>query len=139
MRPIAWSRPRSWPRHRDPARQSRLHGRQPAGRRSRARPKTFPAPRDRRGRNRRGRHRNRDFCDHADNAQTKAAFDQVEREQGHLDILVNNAAKVSDVLSEPGGFWEKPLDLVDLLDVGLHSAYVCSYYAAPIVVRQKPD
>jgi NAD(P)-dependent dehydrogenase (short-subunit alcohol dehydrogenase family) len=63
----------------------------------------------------------------------------VEREQGHLDILVNNAAKVSDVLSEPGGFWEKPLDLVDLLDVGLHSAYVCSYYAAPIVVRQKPD
>ncbi|WP_319456023.1 MULTISPECIES: SDR family NAD(P)-dependent oxidoreductase [unclassified Mycobacterium] len=76
-------------------------------------------------------------CDHADDAQTKAVFDQVEREQGRLDILVNNAAKVSDLITEPGGFWEKPLDLVDLLDVGLRSAYVCSYYAAPMMVRQK--
>jgi NAD(P)-dependent dehydrogenase (short-subunit alcohol dehydrogenase family) len=31
-------------------------------------------------------------CDHADDAQTKGVFDQVEREQGRLDILVNNAA-----------------------------------------------
>jgi NAD(P)-dependent dehydrogenase (short-subunit alcohol dehydrogenase family) len=76
-------------------------------------------------------------CDHADDEQTKAVFDMVEREQGRLDILVNNAAKVSDIITEPGGFWEKPLDLVDLLDVGLRSAYVCSYYAAPIMVRQK--
>jgi NAD(P)-dependent dehydrogenase (short-subunit alcohol dehydrogenase family) len=75
-------------------------------------------------------------CDHADDGQTKAVFDRVEREAGRLDILVNNAAKVSDVLTEPGGFWEKPLELVDLLDVGLRSAYVCSYYAAPLMVRQ---
>ena len=76
-------------------------------------------------------------CDHADDAQTQAAFDQVEREEGRLDILVNNAAKLSDALTEPGGFWEKPLELVDLLDVGLRSAYVCSYHAAPMMVRQK--
>jgi NAD(P)-dependent dehydrogenase (short-subunit alcohol dehydrogenase family) len=76
-------------------------------------------------------------CDHADDAQTKAVFDQVEREQGRLDILVNNAAKVSDILTEPGTFWEKPLELVDLLDVGLRSSYVCSWYAAPTMVRQK--
>jgi NAD(P)-dependent dehydrogenase (short-subunit alcohol dehydrogenase family) len=76
-------------------------------------------------------------CDHADDAQTKAVFDRIEREQGRLDILVNNAAKVSDTLTEPGTFWEKPLSLVDLLDVGLRSSYVCSYYAAPTMVRQK--
>jgi NAD(P)-dependent dehydrogenase (short-subunit alcohol dehydrogenase family) len=76
-------------------------------------------------------------CDHADDAQTKAVFDQVEREQGRIDILVNNAAKVTDTVTEPGAFWEKPLDLVDVLDVGLRSAYVCSYYAAPMMVRQK--
>src|ERR671924_341779 len=70
-------------------------------------------------------------------AEAVAVFDRVEREAGRLDILVNNAAKVSDVLTEPGGFWEKPLDLVDLLDVGLRSAYVCSYYAAPMMVEQK--
>lgn len=77
------------------------------------------------------------LCDHSDDAQTKALFDQVEREQGRLDILVNNAAKVGDTLTDPGSFWEKPLSMVDLLDVGLRSAYVCSYYAAPVMVRQK--
>lgn len=76
-------------------------------------------------------------CDHADDAQTEAVFDQIEREQGRLDILVNNAAKVIDALTEPGPFWEKPLALADVIDVGLRSAYVCSYYAAPIMVRQK--
>jgi NAD(P)-dependent dehydrogenase (short-subunit alcohol dehydrogenase family) len=76
-------------------------------------------------------------CDHADDSQTKEVFGRVEREQGRLDILVNNAAKVTDNLTEPGGFWEKSLELVDLLDVGLRSAYVCSYYAAPMMVRQQ--
>ncbi|WP_216897115.1 SDR family NAD(P)-dependent oxidoreductase [Nocardia alni] len=75
-------------------------------------------------------------CDHADDAQTKAVFEQIERAEGRLDILVNNAAKVDDAMLEPGVFWEKPLELVDLLDVGLRSAYVCSYYAAPMMVRR---
>ena len=34
--------------------------------------------------------------DHADDDQVKALFDQVEREQGRLDILVNNAAIIRD-------------------------------------------
>src|SRR3546814_20114413 len=34
----------------------------------------------------------------------------------------------------PGGFWEKPLRLVDMIDVGLRSNYVASYYAAPLMV-----
>src|ERR1700732_1109528 len=33
-------------------------------------------------------------CDHGDSAQVKALFEQVEREQGHLDILVNNACAI---------------------------------------------
>lgn len=75
--------------------------------------------------------------DHADDRQTRALFEQVEREQGQLDILVNNAAKVSDDLTSGGPFWQKPLAIVDLLDVGLRSGYVCSYFAAPIMARQK--
>ena len=75
------------------------------------------------------------ICDFADDAQIKKLFEQVEREQGKLHILVNNAAVVPPELYAPGAFWEKSLELVDLLDVGLRSSYVASYYAAPLLVR----
>jgi NAD(P)-dependent dehydrogenase (short-subunit alcohol dehydrogenase family) len=75
--------------------------------------------------------------DHASDTETKALFEQVEKEQGRLDILVNNVAYIDDQLILPGGFWEKTLDLVKILDVGLRSQYVASYYAAPMMVRQK--
>ena len=58
-------------------------------------------------------------------------------ESGTLDILVNNAASIHDALIDPGGFWEKPLELADILDVGLRSAYVASYFAAPLMVRAR--
>jgi NAD(P)-dependent dehydrogenase (short-subunit alcohol dehydrogenase family) len=75
-------------------------------------------------------------CDHGDDAQVAALFGQVEREQGRLDILVNNAAAITDELSMPGNFWEKPLKLGDLIDVGVRSGYVASWHAAPMMVRQ---
>ncbi len=37
----------------------------------------------------------------------------------------------------PVNFWEKPLAVVDMLDVGLRSSYVASYYAAPLMIPQK--
>ncbi|MBB4859393.1 NAD(P)-dependent dehydrogenase (short-subunit alcohol dehydrogenase family) [Novosphingobium chloroacetimidivorans] len=75
-------------------------------------------------------------CDHADDAQVKALFDQVQAEQGRIDILVNNAAAVYDELSMPGNFWEKPLKLGDMIDVGLRSSYVASWLAASVMVAQ---
>ncbi|CAN7317854.1 SDR family NAD(P)-dependent oxidoreductase [Phenylobacterium sp. LjRoot225] len=72
--------------------------------------------------------------DHADDAQVKTLFDQVERDQGRVDILVNNACALHDQLTAPGNFWEKPLGIVDMLDVGLRSSYVASYYAAPLMI-----
>jgi NAD(P)-dependent dehydrogenase (short-subunit alcohol dehydrogenase family) len=75
--------------------------------------------------------------DHSSDADTKALFEQVEKEQGRLDILVNNVAHIGDELIQPGPFWEKSLDLVKILDVGLRSQYIASYYAAPIMARQK--
>ena len=76
-------------------------------------------------------------CDHSDDTQVKALFEQIERQSRRLDILVNNATYIHDNLIDPGGFWEKPLELVEILDVGLRSAYVASYYAAPLMVRQR--
>jgi NAD(P)-dependent dehydrogenase (short-subunit alcohol dehydrogenase family) len=75
--------------------------------------------------------------DHADDAQVEALFAQVEREQGRLDILVNNACLIRDEVMHPLNFWEKPLNIVDVIDVGLRSSYVASYYVAPMMVAQK--
>lgn len=76
-------------------------------------------------------------CDAGDDAQVEALIAQVHREQGRIDILVNNAAAIYDELNQPGHFWEKPLKLVDLMDVGLRSGYVATWHAAPLMVQQK--
>lgn len=75
--------------------------------------------------------------DHSDDTQVKALFERVKNEHGKLDILVNNATVIHDQLIVPGPFWEKSLDLVNILDVGLRSGYVASYYAAPLLVANQ--
>lgn len=75
------------------------------------------------------------ICDHGDDAQVQALFEQVDREQGRLDILVNNALVVPDGLVDHGPFWEKPLSLTEIMNVGMRSTYVSSYYAAPLLVK----
>ena len=75
--------------------------------------------------------------DHADDEQVRALFAQVRSEQGRLDILVNNACALHDEMTSPKTFWEKPLEVVGMLDVGLRSSYVASYYAAPMMVEQR--
>ncbi|MEO3760649.1 SDR family NAD(P)-dependent oxidoreductase [Mycobacterium sp. B14F4] len=74
---------------------------------------------------------------HSDDNQTKALFDRIGREQGRLDILVNNAATIRDEMMARKPFWEKPINIVDLLDVGLRSAYVATVHAAPLMVRHQ--
>ena len=68
--------------------------------------------------------------DHRDDAQVEALFARVARDSGGTDILVNNATFLHDSLILKGPFFEKPLDMVDILDVGLRSAYVASWHAA---------
>jgi NAD(P)-dependent dehydrogenase (short-subunit alcohol dehydrogenase family) len=72
--------------------------------------------------------------DHADDASIAALFDRVRAEAGRLDILVNNAAVIHDELITPGPFWEKPLALADILDVGLRCHYVASWHAAKLML-----
>jgi NAD(P)-dependent dehydrogenase (short-subunit alcohol dehydrogenase family) len=75
--------------------------------------------------------------DHSKDAEVKALFERVNKDHGKLDILVNNATVIHDELIVPGPFWQKSLDLVNILDVGLRSGYVASYYAAPLLVANK--
>ena len=72
--------------------------------------------------------------DHRDDDAVGELFELVGSEAGRLDLLVNNAAVISDELVSPKPFWEKPLGLSDVLAVGLRSSYVASWYAAPLLV-----
>jgi NAD(P)-dependent dehydrogenase (short-subunit alcohol dehydrogenase family) len=75
-------------------------------------------------------------CDHADDAAVEALFAQVMAEQGRVDVLVNNAAAIYDELMHPGGFWEKPIKLADLINVGIRSGYISSWHAAKVMAAQ---
>jgi len=75
-------------------------------------------------------------CDHHDDAQVAALFARVEREQGRLDVLVNNVYSAIDLapwLGQP--FWELPVAAWDqVIDIGVRSHYVASVYATPMLL-----
>lgn len=73
-------------------------------------------------------------CDHADDSQVQALFERVRDEQGRLDILVNNATCLPDGLTDKGPFWEKPLGLTEIWNVGMRSHYSATYFAAPLLL-----
>jgi dehydrogenase/reductase SDR family protein 1 len=70
-------------------------------------------------------------CDHRDDDAVRALFERVDREQGRLDVLVNNAFIVTNELTSGRPFWDVPLsNWDDMIDVGTRSAYVASVFAA---------
>src|SRR5580658_9278725 len=75
--------------------------------------------------------------DHGDDEQVAALFDQVRREQGRLDLLVNNAFALPEDLTDPQPFWEKPLSNLDMFEVGVRSNFVAAWHAAKFLVPQK--
>jgi dehydrogenase/reductase SDR family protein 1 len=76
-------------------------------------------------------------CDHGIDEEVVALFEQVEKQLGRIDILVNNAFAVPDKPIFQGKFWEHPLGLWDqLMHVGCRGHFVCSHTVAPMMVRQ---
>lgn len=75
--------------------------------------------------------------DHADDDQVAALFERIRREQGRLDLLVNNAFSLPEDLIEPGPFWDKPLSNWEMVDVGVRSNFVAAWHAAKIMVTQR--
>jgi NAD(P)-dependent dehydrogenase (short-subunit alcohol dehydrogenase family) len=76
------------------------------------------------------------MCDHGNDAAVAKLFAQIAAEAGRLDVLVNNATYIHHQLIEKKPFWEKELDASKILDVGLRSAYVASWHAAQMMVKQ---
>jgi len=74
------------------------------------------------------------YCDHGDDNDVRQLFEQVTAEQGRLDLLVNNATSLHDALTQTGPFWDKPLALTQLWEVGMRSHYTAAWYAAPLLL-----
>jgi NAD(P)-dependent dehydrogenase (short-subunit alcohol dehydrogenase family) len=79
-------------------------------------------------------------CDHADEAEVARLFAQVQREQGRLDLLVNNAwgghETFDGVFDAP--FWEHPMSHWDsMFDRGVRNHLLASRFAAPTMVAHK--
>ncbi|CAM9805137.1 unnamed protein product [Chrysoparadoxa australica] len=79
-------------------------------------------------------------CDHAVDSQVKAVVERVEKEEGRLDLLVNNAFQ----LTTPDGaagllnqkFYEQGAAGWDEVHtVGLRSHYMASCYAVPLMIK----
>jgi len=64
--------------------------------------------------------------------------EQIIKEHGALDVLVNNVFAVPDNLLEPLPFWErKKSDWEDMIDLGLRAHYVATCAVAPSMVARK--
>ncbi|QGW82821.1 SDR family NAD(P)-dependent oxidoreductase [Variovorax paradoxus] len=79
-------------------------------------------------------------CDHTQEDEVASLFARVQREQGRLDLLVNNAwggHETFDGVFE-AAFWEHPLSSWDsMFDRGVRNHLLASRFAAPLMVAQK--
>jgi NAD(P)-dependent dehydrogenase (short-subunit alcohol dehydrogenase family) len=80
-------------------------------------------------------------CDHTDDHAVEQLFEQVEREAGGLDVLVNNAWGGYERMMEDGRFtwalpfWEQPRWRWDaMITAGVRAAFVASQLAARLMV-----
>ena len=79
-------------------------------------------------------------CDHTDAADVGSLFARVQREEGRLDLLVNNAwgghEAFTGVFDAP--FWEQPLDQWDaMLDRGVRNHLLASRAAMPFMLPHR--
>ncbi|HEY5947570.1 MAG TPA: SDR family NAD(P)-dependent oxidoreductase [Kofleriaceae bacterium] len=80
-------------------------------------------------------------CDHSDAAQVRELVARVEREQGHIDLLVNNAWGGHETLTHAAldaPFWEQSLDhWQSMFDHGVRNHVIACHAIAPLFVRQQ--
>ena len=76
-------------------------------------------------------------CDHHADAEVAEVFERIRKDEGRLDLLVNNAtAELGAMVGKR--FWELPIDLWDdVIGVGLRSHYVATVHAAPMMISQR--
>jgi len=78
--------------------------------------------------------------DHSEDEQVRLLFERIQDEQGHLDLLVNNAYSGVQALSDAYGkpFWDCEPSFWDACNnVGLRSHYVASVFAARMMTKRQ--
>lgn len=82
-------------------------------------------------------------CDHRDDQQVEAVFQQIRAEQNRLDILVNNVWGGYEHFQDgtefwkEKGFWTMPISRWDKsFQAGVRAHYVASVFAAPMMIAQ---
>ena len=80
-------------------------------------------------------------CDHGEPEQVRALIARIEREQGRLDVLVNNAWGGHETLTHEwldAPFWDQPLaHWESMFDHGVRNHVIACQAAAPVLVRQR--
>lgn len=79
-------------------------------------------------------------CDHTRDEEVRALFERLDREEGRIDLLVNNAWGGHEVFDGvfDAPFWEHDLAQWDaMMDRGVRNHLVASRHAAPRMVRAK--
>lgn len=82
-------------------------------------------------------------CDHRDDKQVEALFEQIQAEHGRLHILVNNVwGGYKGMIMDGEWTWERPFwqqppwRWDGMFQAGVRAHYVASYFAAPLMVAQ---
>ena len=85
-------------------------------------------------------------CDHANDADTDAAFTLIRQSTPSLDIVVNNAWSGYERMMEGGRFtwslpfWEQPAHRwTSMIDAGVRAAWVVSSRAVPLMLGDPPS
>eukprot|EP00116_Pleurobrachia_bachei_P002188 sb/3462450/ len=79
-------------------------------------------------------------CDHDSDQQIQLLFDQIERDHGRIDLLVNNAFKGVKTITAntTTPFWEQEMNSWDdVMGVGLRCHFIASQRAAKLMVKAK--
>lgn len=75
--------------------------------------------------------------DHLDPEQVRALVERIEREQGRLDVLVNDVWGGEHLITFDRKSWEVKLENgLRMLRLGVETHLITSYYALPLLVRR---
>ncbi|MBS4221138.1 SDR family NAD(P)-dependent oxidoreductase [Bacillus sp. FJAT-49711] len=77
-------------------------------------------------------------CDHTNDSETEAVIHQIRKEQGKLDILINNVWGAHDLGVVAGPFWELPLKNWDtMFTSGVRAQLATNHFAIPLLRENK--